>query len=62
MKVRNTPNNERVANARRKAILSSWPIEKQLEALVEFHAGRPAKLEKLLKDMQSIRGKWKKTT
>jgi hypothetical protein len=45
---------------RRDAILSEWPLHKQLEAFVEREMGRPEKLEQLKEHMLYVRNNFPK--
>ena len=47
---------------RQKEILISWPIEKQFEAITEFHMDRPEKMEELIAFIESVKGKHPKAT
>ena len=54
------PTTDQIAKARKVEYLKAWPIESQMEALVEAQQGRPEKLEKLTQDFSKIRAKLKK--
>lgn len=43
-------------------ILATWPIERQFEAITEFHMDRPEKLNELLSDLEEIKQKHPKTS
>jgi hypothetical protein len=49
--------NNEVQRQRQIEILSSWPIEKQFEAITEFHMDRPEKLGNLIAHIQSVKDK-----
>ena len=49
--------NNEVQRQRQIEILSSWPIEKQFEAITEFHMDRPDKLNDLIAHIQSVKDK-----
>ena len=49
--------NNEVQRQRQIEILSSWPIEKQFEAITEFHMDRPEKLDNLIAHIQSVKDK-----
>ncbi len=40
---------------RQEKILSAWPIEKQFEAITEYHMDRPEKLNELLDHIQKVK-------
>lgn len=44
-----------IQQTRQAKILSKWPIEKQFEAITEFHMDRPEKLNNLLNHIQQIK-------
>jgi len=46
---------------RQKTILSKWPIEKQFEAITEFHMGRSEKLDELTDFIQEVKTQYPKT-
>lgn len=48
---------ESYRRARKRELLALWPMEKQMEALLEKELGRPQKLNKLKADLQAIRQK-----
>ena len=47
--------NKEVQIIRQKEILSKWPIEKQFEAITEFHMDRPDKLNELITFIQQVK-------
>tara|TARA_R100000808_G_C2150819_1_gene159675 strand:- start:859 stop:1182 length:324 start_codon:yes stop_codon:yes gene_type:complete len=49
--------NVEIQKERQSEILANWPIEKQFEAITEFHMGRPEKLENLTSYIQSVKDK-----
>lgn len=53
--------NNEVQRQRQIEILSSWPIEKQFEAITEFHMDRPDKLNDLIAHIQSVKDKYPKS-
>ena len=55
MKVVYTPSREEVRARRRQCYLERWPVEAQMEALVEASSGRPEKLKKMQEDFAEIR-------
>jgi len=54
--------NKTAQRNRQKEILAEWPIEKQFEAITEFHMERPEKLNQLMVDIQSIKDKHPKSS
>lgn len=48
------------AKAREATIIAEWPVHQQLEALVEFLDGKPAKLDKLRAYIEEVRVKFPK--
>ncbi len=59
-KLKIIPTPEQISEARRIEYLKAWPVEKQMEALVEAQQGRPEKLEELSRDFSKIRAKHRK--
>jgi len=54
--------NFEVRARRQKEILLTWPIEKQFEAITEFHMDRPEKMNELIDFIQEIKDKYPKST
>jgi|TARA_Y100001936_G_C15544938_1_gene394469 hypothetical protein len=52
--------NNEIQRQRQLEIVSIWPIEKQFEAITEFHMDRPEKLENLIAHIQSVKDKYPK--
>jgi len=48
-------NNKQVQVDRQKQIMNNWPIEKQFEAITEFHMGRPEKLNDLIAFIEQVK-------
>ena len=51
-----------IQQTRKMEILSSWPIEKQFEAITEFHMGRPDKMDELVAHIQAVKDSHPKST
>ena len=51
-----------IQNMRQSEILATWPIEKQFEAITEFHMDRPEKLDELVSHIESVKAKHPKST
>ena len=51
-----------IQKVRQGEILAAWPIDKQFEAITEFHMDRPEKLNELISHIQSIKDKHPKST
>ena len=51
-----------VQRVRQQKIISTWPIEKQFEAITEFHMGRPDKLDDLVDYIESVKAEHPKST
>jgi hypothetical protein len=47
--------NNGVQKKRQEEILSKWPMEKQFEAITEFHMDRPEKLNDLLEHIEQVK-------
>ena len=47
---------------RQQEIIAVWPIEKQFEAITEYHMNRPEKLDELIAHIESVKGKHPKST
>ena len=54
--------NKNAQRSRQEEILAVWPIEKQFEAITEFHMDRPEKLNQLTLDIQEIKDKYPKSS
>tara|TARA_Y100000593_G_scaffold79875_1_gene148887 strand:+ start:161 stop:487 length:327 start_codon:yes stop_codon:yes gene_type:complete len=58
-----TPIDDKAAQKSRQVeILAKWPIEKQFEAITEFHMERPEKMNELMDDILTIKEKYPKTS
>ena len=51
---------DEVQGQRQTEILASWPMERQFEAITEFHMDRPDKLNELIEHIESIKEKYPK--
>ena len=47
--------NKQAQETRQIKILNEWPMEKQFEAITEFHMDRPEKLNELLEFIQHVK-------
>ena len=47
--------NNVIQQTRQGEILAKWPMEKQFEAITEYHMDRPEKLEELLEHIQQVK-------
>ena len=47
---------------RQEEILATWPMEKQFEAITEFHMERPEKMNQLMADILEIKEKHPKSS
>ena len=54
--------NKDVQRVRQLKIISAWPMEKQFEAITEFHMRRPEKLDDLVDYIEDIKAKHPKST
>ena len=54
--------NNQVNEERQVKILMEWPMEKQFEAITEFHMDRPEKLNQLLGFINQVKGDTPKTS
>lgn len=55
MKIEYKPTRDEIRGIRKKEYLRSYPLEVQMEAIVEASMGRPEKLEELKRGMSQIR-------
>lgn len=55
-------NNKDIQRIRQREIISVWPMEKQFEAITEFHMGRSEKLDELVSYIDSVKAKHPKST
>ena len=55
MKIEYKPTRDEIRGMRKKEYLQSYPLEVQMEAIVEASMGRPEKLEELKRGMSQIR-------
>tara|TARA_B100000686_G_C16306095_1_gene720898 strand:+ start:124 stop:447 length:324 start_codon:yes stop_codon:yes gene_type:complete len=53
-------NNRDIQALRQQEIIASWPIEKQFEAITEYHMDRPEKLDELIAYIQAVKDKYPK--
>jgi hypothetical protein len=51
-----------VQEKRQMEILATWPMERQFEAITEFHMQRPDKLNDLLQHIESVKEKYPKSS
>lgn len=51
-----------IQKKRQEEILSKWPMEKQFEAITEYHMDRPEKLNELLEHIEQVKADNPKTS
>jgi hypothetical protein len=51
-----------IQKVRQGEILATWPINKQFEAITEFHMDRPEKLNELISHIESVKEQHPKST
>ena len=49
--------NNEVQRKRQEDILAVWPMERQFEAITEFHMNRPDKLNELISHIETVKDK-----
>lgn len=58
----NQLSNHNAINNRQKAIVETWPVEKQFEAITESSMGRPEKLNELLAFISGVKEDYPKSS
>ena len=51
-----------VQRQRQLEIMAAWPMDKQFEAITEFHMDRPDKMNELVSYIESVKEKYPKAT